>query len=69
MGFNFMLIPTEYYDPAFWEREIMDAIGTLDPALSNRKITSVHYQLSQVLQAMIGAKTGANFHTWAVLGS
>ncbi|MDT4897590.1 MAG: hypothetical protein QOH25_2667 [Acidobacteriota bacterium] len=64
-----MLIPSEYFDAAFWEREITDAVETLDPALSNRKITLVHYRLSQVLQAVIGTEAGANFHTWAVWGS
>lgn len=64
-----MSMPVEYFDTAFWEREIRDAVETLDPALSNRKITLVHYRLSQVLQTVIGTEAGANFHTWAVWGS
>lgn len=66
---KFMSMPVEYFDTAFWEREIRDAVETLDPALSNRKITLVHYRLSQALQAVIGIEAGANFHTWAVWGS
>lgn len=62
-------MPAEYFDTAFWEREIVDAVETADPALSNRKITLVHYRLSQALQAVTGVDAGANFHTWAVWGS
>lgn len=64
-----MLTPPEYFETAFWEREIADAVETLDPALSNQKITLVHYRLSRVLQAVTGTEAGANFHTWAVWGS
>jgi hypothetical protein len=64
-----MLMPPEYFDTAYWEREIADAVGTADASQSNRKITLVHYKLSQVLQAVTGADAGANFHTWAVWGS
>jgi hypothetical protein len=64
-----MLMPAENFDQDYWEREIAEAIGTADPALSNRKITLVHYRLSQVLQAVTGSDAGANFHTWAVWGS
>ncbi|MEP6924550.1 MAG: hypothetical protein ABI954_08800 [Pyrinomonadaceae bacterium] len=64
-----MLVPNEYFDRIFWEREIADAIETSDSSLSNRKITLVHYRLSQVLQAVTGREAGANFHTWAVWGS
>lgn len=67
--FKLMKMPPEYFDPKFWRREIADAVKTFDPALSNRKITLVHYRLSQVLQAVTGADAGANFHTWAVWGS
>ncbi len=62
-------MPPEYFEPKFWEREIADAVETSDVALSNRKITMVHYRLSQVLQAVTGTDAGANFHTWAVRGS
>jgi hypothetical protein len=64
-----MLMPAEYFDQAYWEREIAEAIETADPPLSNRRITLVHYRLSQVLQSVTGADAGANFHTWAVWGS
>jgi hypothetical protein len=64
-----MKMPPEYFNTKFWRREIADAVKTFDPALSNRKITLVHYRLSQVLQAVTGADAGANFHTWAVWGS
>ena len=62
-------MPTDYFDQAYWEREIREAIATSDPSLSNRKITLVHYKLSQVLHAVTGTDAGANFHTWAVWGS
>ena len=64
-----MLMPAEYFDEAFWEREIAGALETPDPPLSNRRITLVHYRLSQALQAVTGTDAGANFHTWAVWGS
>lgn len=64
-----MQLPAEYFDKAHWEQEIADAIETSDPSLSNRKITLVHYKLSQVLHAVTGTDAGANFHTWAVWGS
>lgn len=64
-----MLVPTEYFDRAFWENEIVDAVEISEPSLSNQKITLTHYRLSQVLQAVIGDDAGANFHTWAVWGS
>ncbi len=64
-----MLMPAEYFDKAFWGREVAEAIETSDPVLSNRRITLVHYKLSQVLQAVTGTDAGANFHTWAVWGS
>jgi len=43
-----MQMPAEYFDQVFWEREIAEAIETSDPSLSNRRITLVHYKLSQV---------------------
>jgi hypothetical protein len=64
-----MLTPAEYFERAYWEREIAEAIETPDPPLSNRRITLVHYRLSQALRAVTGADAGANFHTWAVWGS
>lgn len=62
-------MPAEQFDRSYWEREIAEAIEITDPALSNRKITLVHYHLSQVLQTVTGRDAGANFHTWAVWGS
>jgi hypothetical protein len=56
------------YDEQHWLKQISDAIATRDPALSNQKITLVHYELSRALHAVTG-DTGANFHTWAVWGS
>lgn len=64
-----MSIPVEAFEKAYWEREIAEAVETPDASLSNRRITLVHYRLSQVLQAVTGADAGANFHTWAVWGS
>lgn len=64
-----MHVPPEYFDQVYWAREIAEAIETSDPSLSNRRITLVHYKLSQVLHAVTGTDAGANFHTWAVWGS
>jgi hypothetical protein len=64
-----MQLPAEYFDEAYWGREIAEAIAASDPSLSNRRITLVHYRLSQVLHAVTGTDAGANFHTWAVWGS
>ncbi|HKO96429.1 MAG TPA: hypothetical protein VJU86_05535 [Pyrinomonadaceae bacterium] len=64
-----MPLPAEYFDKNFWRREITEAVEASDPSLSNRRITLVHYRLSQVLHAVTGADAGANFHTWAVWGS
>ena len=64
-----MDMPAEYFEQAYWGREIAEAIETSDPPLSNRRITLVHYKLSQVLHAVTGTDAGANFHTWAVWGS
>lgn len=64
-----MQMPAEYFDQAYWRREIGEAVETPDASLSNRRITLVHYKLSQVLHAVTGADAGANFHTWAVWGS
>jgi hypothetical protein len=59
----------EYFNQAYWQQQISEAVETSDPALSNRMITLVHYRLSQVLQSVTGPDSGANFHTWAVWGS
>jgi hypothetical protein len=56
-------------DPAAWDRLIGDAVREPDAALSNLKVTRIHYLLSQALREVVGAEDGANFHTWAVWGS
>jgi hypothetical protein len=50
-------------------RMIDEANGEPDPVLCNLKITLAHRALSERLRALIGAETGANFHSWAVWGS
>ena len=57
------------FNKEYWDREIHAAITTPDPTLANKKITQVHYGLSQALRAVTGIDSGANFHTWAVWGS
>ncbi len=59
----------EFLNRKYWEREIDEAISTPDASLSNRKITLIHFNLSQALQTLTGTDSGANFHTWAVWGS
>jgi hypothetical protein len=56
------------FDEQYWLDQISEAINTDDAALSNRKITLVHYQLSRALYT-VTREAGANFHTWAVWGS
>ena len=51
------------------EQQIDEALSLGDPTQCNRAITQAHYALSQVLQEVIGADAGANFHSWAVWGS
>lgn len=55
--------------PAWWAAQIDAALTTPDPTLSNVRITLAHYELSQALHGVLGADSGANFHTWAVWGS
>jgi hypothetical protein len=59
----------EWADLAWWDDLIGTAIRTADPALCNLRITLAHYELSLALHAVLGADSGANFHTWAVWGS
>lgn len=59
----------EFFERTYWEREIADAISSTDASVSNRRITLVHFHLSQALQEVTGIDSGANFHTWAVWGS
>jgi hypothetical protein len=61
--------PEHWFDHAWWEDQIDQAISTPDPALANLRITIAHYQLSLALRATIGPGGGANFHTWATWGS
>lgn len=57
------------YEIQWWEQKIASAISTRDPVLSNLRITLAHYDLSIALNKVLGADSGANFHTWAVWGS
>ncbi len=60
---------TEWFDAAWWQREIDTIISLSDPVLCNLRVTLAHYQLSLALQSVTGPNAGANFHTWAVWGS
>lgn len=60
---------TECFDAAWWQREIVEVTSVSDPVLCNLRITLAHYNLSRLLQSVIGADAGANFHTWAIWGS
>jgi hypothetical protein len=52
-----------------WIGKIEDACAEPDPALSNRRITELHYELSEALADRLGREAGPNFHSWAVWGS
>ncbi len=52
-----------------WVRAIEEACAEQDPARCNRRITLLHYQLSQAMAARLGRDGGPNFHSWAVWGS
>ena len=62
-------VPDEWFEAAWWEREIDSVLALPDPRLCNLRITLAHYQLSLALRALTGTDAGANFHTWAVWGS
>jgi hypothetical protein len=51
------------------QAQIEEAVGIANPVLCNLRITLAHYELSGALHEIIGADSGANFHTWAVWGS
>src|SRR4029079_14185642 len=68
-GSSELSMSPECFDQNVWLRENDQAIHTADPSLSNRRITIVHYKLSQLLRTVLGHDAGANFHTWAVWGS
>lgn len=57
------------HDPQWWDDRLSLVLATQDPALCNLRITLAHYELSLALRELLGADTGANFHTWAVWGS
>lgn len=48
---------------------IEESVKESSPAESNRKVTEVHYILSETLQNLTGTEAGPNFHSWAVWGS
>jgi hypothetical protein len=50
-------------------KAIEDACAEPDLALSNRFVTSLHYELSEALADALGLEGGPNFHSWAVWGS
>ncbi len=52
-----------------WIEAIEEACSEPDPARCNRRITQLHYQLSEALAERLGRKGGPNFHSWAVWGS
>ncbi len=52
-----------------WITAIEEACSEPDPARCNRKITLLHYSLSEALAASLGRDGGPSFHTWAVWGS
>jgi hypothetical protein len=60
---------TEWAEQSWWNEVIGAAIDGADPVLCNLKITLAHQQLSLALHEITGARSGANFHTWAVWGS
>jgi hypothetical protein len=57
------------WDKADYARLIRESISETSPAASNRKVTAVHYVLSEALQELTGREAGPNFHSWAVWGS
>jgi hypothetical protein len=52
-----------------WRASIEDACAEADPADCNRRITKLHYLLSEALADALGRDGGPNFHSWAVWGS
>jgi hypothetical protein len=52
-----------------WIQAIEDACREPDAAKCNRRITQLHYSLSEALAETLGRDGGPNFHTWAVWGS
>ena len=56
-------------DADWWDRQITEAVETVDGVAANARITQMHHELSHGLRAVLGEDAGANFHTWAVWGS
>jgi hypothetical protein len=56
-------------DNSSWQEQIDLAVSTPDPVPANLRITVAHYDLSLALREVLGADSGANFHTWATWGS
>ena len=56
-------------DRGWWNARIDAALATPDPVVENLRITLCHAELSLALREVLGADSGANFHTWAVWGS
>jgi hypothetical protein len=52
-----------------WVHAIQNACAEPDPVRSNRRITELHYGLSEALVEVMGRDGGPNFHSWAVWGS
>ena len=52
-----------------WIAAIAAACADPDPACCNRRITRLHYLLSEALADKLGRDAGPNFHSWAVWGS
>jgi hypothetical protein len=52
-----------------WLNAIEAACAEPDAARCNRRITELHFSLSEALANALGRDAGPNFHTWAVWGS
>ncbi|CAN5269140.1 hypothetical protein BH10ACI1_BH10ACI1_01210 [soil metagenome] len=50
-------------------QKIEESVNEPAPAVSNQKVTAVHFMLSEALQELTGTEAGPNFHSWAVWGS
>jgi hypothetical protein len=62
-------LPPEQTSARWWTWRIRAAVAEEDEGRSNLRVTEIHYHLSQAMRAMLGADSGANFHSWAVWGS
>ena len=50
-------------------RALAEIVHVADPVAANSAITRAHFELSNLLDGVLGADAGANFHSWAVWGS